>query len=183
MKLTVPVLFVVLTAFAQPPKDVAGWGKVKWGMTVAEAKAALGDEATPEPAPNPHDTYPTKLRLRNVQIGLGTGTVNIQTKQDSDLVCVVTLLASPPAVEEAPGERAMLFERLKAMLIEKYGQPKASDRSPIASLSRTESVKTTVLWSFPSTSITLKWSDDAKYHVGYVSIEYKAVDKKALETL
>jgi hypothetical protein len=183
MRLIVAALLVVVAVFAQPPKDVAGWGKIKWGMTVAEAKAVLGDEAVPENAPDQHFTYPTKLRLLNVQIGAGTGTVKIQTKQNSDLVCVVTLLASPPAVEEIPGERPMLFDRLNGMLVEKYGTPKTSDRKSVRSLSGSDSIETTVFWSFPSTSITLRWSEAPRFHVGYVSIEYKAVDKKALNTL
>ena len=69
------------------------------------------------------------------------------------------------------------------MLVEKYGAPKTSDRKSVGSLSSSEDIETTVFWSFPSTSITLTWSDYARYHVGYVKIEYKAVDKKALDTL
>jgi hypothetical protein len=172
----------------QLPKDVTGWGKIKWGMTVAQATALLGDTVIPENAPAPNitmaalDPYPAKLRLQDVQIGLEHGTVAIQTKQNSDVVWVVTLLASPPAEETYPGRRADVFDSLHEMLIEKYGSPTIFDRKSFASSGSSENIVTTVVWTFPSTYITLKWRDGA-YHVGYVSIEYRAVDKKALDTL
>jgi len=36
---------VTAVAVCQPPKDVDGWNKIKWGMTVKQAKSALGDQA------------------------------------------------------------------------------------------------------------------------------------------
>lgn len=104
-------------------------GKDQMGYDSGPSKTALGPGAAPESTPDPHDTYPAKLRLRNVQIGVGTGTVNIQTKQNSDLVCLVTLLASRPAVEEVPGERARLFERLNGMLVENTGSRRPPTKS------------------------------------------------------
>jgi len=155
-------------------------------MTVAEAKAVLGDAAILVNAPDPNSLYPTKLRLQDVQIGLEQGDVTIQTKRNSDVVCVVTLLASPPAEEKSPGRRAEVFDSLHEMLVEKYGAPAIFDRKSVASIVANEDIVTKVVWSFPSTYITLRWSDDAwnaRHHVGYVSIAYKAVDRKALDTL
>ena len=104
--------------------------------------------------------------------------MRIRTKQNSDKVCVVSLLASPVAVEEVPGARSQVFDGLKAMLAEKYGKPTYSDTK-----SEGTDIEFKVVWSFPSTSITLTLSDEARHHVGYVSVEYKAVDKKALDIL
>lgn len=174
---TLCVLSVALAA--QPPKDVTGWGKIKWGMRVDEAKVALGDQAKPESEGSPYTTYPSKLRLQGVQIGNETGYAQIQTRRESDLVCMVTLVAAPPGAEKTPGQRAAIFEELKAMLVEKYGPPVNSDRKPSGS----GFVDATVTWIFPSTSIRLLWSDESKYHIGHVAIEYKSVDKKALDTL
>jgi hypothetical protein len=48
-----------------------------------------------------------------------------------------------------------------------------------------DSVDSTVLWVFPSTSVTLLWSEgtNPKHDNRYVEIEYKAIDKKALDVL
>src|ERR1700721_2573422 len=48
------VHLVALTVFAialngqSQPKDVAGWDKIKWGMTIAEARAAYSIDTQPE---------------------------------------------------------------------------------------------------------------------------------------
>jgi hypothetical protein len=185
MRLIAPALFVVLTAAAQTPKDVAGWGTVKWGMTVAEAKAALGNGAIPETGVgDPRDFYTVKLRLEKVQIGRVNAIVNIVTKKDSDFVCAVTLLPTiestsvPTAHIQAPA----LFEDLKQMLIEKYGQPKTSGAVTDPGI-LSQGVRTTAFWSFPSTTITLIGEHSEKYHTGFVSVTYEPVDRKALDKL
>jgi hypothetical protein len=53
MKLVTCALCFVSLAPAQTPKDVAGWGKIKWGIKVAEAGVAYGDQAKPEVRVNP----------------------------------------------------------------------------------------------------------------------------------
>jgi hypothetical protein len=74
--------------------------------------------------------------------------------------------------------RREAFERLRALLIEKYGAPTNDD----ATTERDHLLKT-VIWALPTTTIALTWSESSRHQLGYVSLEYKAVDKKALDTL
>ena len=71
-----------------------------------------------------------------------------------------------------------LLGSIKALVIEKYGAPTNEDRT-----TERDSLIRTVLWSLPTTTITLIWSESSRYQLGYVSLRYKAVDKKALDIL
>jgi hypothetical protein len=44
LRLTGALLLMLLPGLAQT-KDTDGWGKVKWGMTVEQAKTAYGADA------------------------------------------------------------------------------------------------------------------------------------------
>jgi hypothetical protein len=44
-------------------------------------------------------------------------------------------------------------------------------------------MKSSVVWTFPSTSITLLRVHSLRYGFGYVTINYEAIDKKALDVL
>ncbi len=159
------------------PKDVEGWSNLKWGMTVTEAKRVFGDQASePTEKPGPNFVLIDRIIVKNIRIGDTTASAAIQTKRNSDVVTAVTI--------EAAGlhdpRRADIFTMLKTMLIEKYGTPKNEDRKADGR-GNTDS---TVVWSFPSTSIMLLWSEASpRYGFGYVTIRYEAVDKKALDAL
>lgn len=184
MKLTtVAILLLCAAASAQDftaiqqPIDIEGWGKVKWGMTVEEARKATAEfQSEPPEIPGPNFTFITKIVLGSVPVGDLHCKVSIQAKRNSETIVAVTLTTGP--VDEPPSFRATAFDTLKRLLIQKYGQPKSDDR-------RAESghVVTVVLWNLPSTTITLKRSEGSRYGIGYVSLQYAAVDKKALDII
>jgi len=146
-------------------------------MTLAEAKAALGADAVVDGI----DQYPIRLHMDNVQIGSRKGTVSLYTKDNSDLVNSVTL---GPEISSSLQDfsASIVFDDLKVMLIDKYGQPISYGKQPDP-LGGRSSVMTTVVWSFPSTIITLTMFSDAQRHKGSVTVNYRQADKKALGTL
>jgi len=158
------------------PKDVDGWQNIKWGMSVAEARAALGSQASePTEESGPNVVLIKRLLIENITIGDFLCKAALQTKRGSDAISAVTI--SLPSMRDPPDHRGHVFDSLKRSLIEKYGQPKSEDR-------RAEGgdVESIILWTFPSTSITLRRVEGSR-GFGYVNIEYRAVDKKAIDAL
>lgn len=182
MRRFILVLVMAVSASAQTPTDVTGWGKITWHMTVADAQSVLGDGASPVAA-DPRDPYPTKLEVRSVSIaGAITGTVSIRTKQGSEAVCSVAIVpdiesTSPPTADLQA--RAM-FEDLKQRLIEKYGSPKTAGERPDLLSLYGQGLETFAFWSFPSTSINLIGTTNTKSHTGRVSIVYQATEPSLL---
>jgi hypothetical protein len=170
-------IFILTTALAQT-KDTDGWGKVKWGMTVEQAKAAYGAEARDSSVvPGPNFIFIDRITLPNVKIGDLEMEASLQTPKGSDQIRQVSI--SLKADMQAPSfVRSAAYDRLKALVIEKYGSPTNEDKTD-----ERDKVVKTVLWSLPTTTITLIWSEGSRYQLGYVSLTYKAVDKKALDAL
>lgn len=110
------------------PEDVKGWNKVTWGMSVADVKAALGDQATPSTVvPGPNFTDIERLTINNLQVGDDlVGRCGIQTKRNSDAVTSIEIRFGQ--VRDDPSTRERGFDILKRLLIEKYGTPKNEDR-------------------------------------------------------
>ena len=161
----------------QPPADVKGWGKIEWGMTVQEAKAAYGSQAENSTVvPGPSFIAIDRLTIPGITIGSAKATASIQTKRESDKISSVAIQVGGET--DTSAVRARNFDETKKLLIEKYGQPKTEDRKPDNGYMRS-----TVLWMFPSTSITLRQVESQRFDIGYVSITYEAIDKKALDVL
>lgn len=171
------LLLIFAPALAQT-KDTDGWGKVKWGMTVEQAKEAYGAEAEDSTViPGPNFIFIDRITLPNVKIGDLEMRASLQTPKGRDQIMQISLslkadIRSPSFV------RSGAFERLKALVIEKYGAPTNEDRT-----TERNNVIKTLLWSLPTTTITLIWSESSRYELGYVALRYKAVDKKALDVL
>jgi hypothetical protein len=52
------------------PKDVDGWSNITWGMSVTDAKVALGDQASEsETAPGSSSLIIERLVIKNLLIG------------------------------------------------------------------------------------------------------------------
>jgi hypothetical protein len=170
------ILLTAVSAFCQP-SDVDGWNKVKWGMTIAEAKAAYGaDVEDSQIVPGPNFVEIDRLTIKAVEIGSIRATASIQTKRNSDKVNSVVVNVAE--VREDPGVRADRFDTVRTLLIQKYGTPKNEDRKPDG-----DNLRTNVVWTFPSTSITLLWVEGRRYRHGYVTITYEAVDERSLDVL
>jgi hypothetical protein len=205
LRLTVGAILAASAIFCQP-KDVQGWDKVKWGMSVAEVRTTYGSrvsepiglkqrllaslrargyaedsvaiqaaEQMPESAPD------SKLVIKDIHIGdIITASANVYTASNSNSVAQVTIVVGDD--DSTMTYREYTFKTLKPLLIQKYGTPKSEERRPDGAGGF---MNTVLLWVFPSTSVKLVWSEDTNpgNNIGHVEIEYKAIDKKAVDAL
>ena len=147
--LTCLLLFSTTLALGES-KDVNGWDKIKWGMTLEQAAAAYNIEYKPE-----KNEYWTILDLPSITVaGINLG-VNCGAKLGTDSI---TLVRMSDWGNPSPGNR----DTIKTLLIQKYGQPNSQDEN-------------SVLWVLSSTSITMEVN-----RFGWVSIIYKAIEKNSL---
>ena len=171
------LLLGALAAFCQP-RDVSGWTRIKWGMTVSEARAAFPGQASDARVAAPQDAILVdRFLVTDIQIGRITAEAAIETEQDSDQVVAVRLRATG-ASASGPA-RTSTFSSLKHLLIAKYGAPQSEDHSPFGN----GGTDHRVLWLFPSTSITLRWTEMGNGENGFVAVRYEALDRKALDAL
>jgi hypothetical protein len=168
----------MLTEFAiallgqSPPKDVYGWDKIKWGMTISEARAIYAVST-----PTETSGYWTLLNIPDVKIGDISLKASVGAKHGSDQITLAALWMSFGLTKDAPRAGPEDFDTLKTLLTQKYGTP-VSDET-------TRNVNTrdrTVSWTFPSTSIVLALSL-YETRLGSISLRYTAPDKKALDKL
>ena len=148
------------------PNDVDGWGKIKWGMTIAEARAAYNVESPLEAT-----EYWNFLRLQSIKIDDIPMDVDAMAARGSDQITRVQLTwifyGHPGGPSGSQG-----FDKLKTLLIQKYGAP-ASDETKREFGDLTKEV----LWVFPSTSVLLKLGNVS------VNLTHKTIDKKAIDAL
>jgi hypothetical protein len=160
-RLCVAGVFAITLLGQAPPRDVEGWGKIKWGMSIADASRAYvinrheDNELWSELIAEPIEFYDFKLR------------VAIGARHGSEQISRVRLATN--ATQE--------FDTLKTLLIQKYGPPIDGETRNEG----TDSVRT-FLWAFPSTSIRLTLSQDQK-NQGRIDLVYLATDQQALEVL
>ena len=111
-------------------KDVNGWDKIKWGMTLEQAAAAYNIGNKPE-----RNEYWTLLNLPSITVAGINLKVHCGAKHGTDSITLVAMNDSDPS----PEDRATI----KTLLIQKYGQPNSQDEN-------------SVLWVLSSTSITME---------------------------
>ena len=130
---------------AQTVKDVDGFDKIKWGMTLQQAADAYGIENKTQT-----NEYWTSLELPPITVSDVKLDVGASSKPGLNKISMVSLTK----VHARPFERLDPdFDTLKTLLIQKYGQPNSDETT----MKFDEKVKT-VLWVLPSTSITLELS-------------------------
>jgi hypothetical protein len=166
------------------PKDVDGWDKVKWGMTLAEVRSAYSSRTTEEypgaaakcfDSPIHYclsDRGPYVRLLDRIEIGPTTMEVTVQAGYGSAKVVSVELVDLAGGLVEGHGIRN--FDTLRTLLIQKYGTP-ANQETKLDDIG---AHVTTVLWTLPSTAIRLSLREEKG-----IFLEYKATDKKALDKL
>jgi hypothetical protein len=161
-RLCLAALFAVALSGQAQPRDVDGWGKIRWGMTIADASQAYVIDRHED------NDFWSQLIAQPVTIGDIVMRVSIAAKHGSEQISRVRLSANSGAED---------FDTLKAQLIQKYGPP-------IDGETRTEGTNSirTVLWTFPSTSIRLTLTQGPNGQ-GRVEVEYNATDKTALDAL
>jgi hypothetical protein len=161
----VAALAVVLCG--QPkPKDVDGWGKIKWGMTIAAARSAYNLQTQPENADNW-----TLLQLHPIKMGNVEAGVQVGARIDNGKIESIRLWSFFGAPNSAPNASPQDFDTLRTLLIQKYGHPANEE---VTRGDNNHLVKT-VRWKFPSTSIVMTLEQSAILpNVGTIYIEYTA---------
>lgn len=181
--ITTFLLLIVASFYATaqvPPKDVTGWGKVKWGMTLTEVKSAYrpsilnefpGQAASCSEYPMHYcvpDRGPFLEMSDPTEIGDIKMHVKIQAAYKSTKIIGVEL--SDLIGKNGPDN----FDTLKALLIQKYGAPSNQETK----IDEIGAHVRSILWTLPSTAILLTIRQEAT-----LFLEYKATDKKALDKL
>jgi hypothetical protein len=163
-------LFGAVTLFGQEkPRDIDGWDKVRWGMTLEEVRSAYGVESQPER----QDEW-TVLQLHSVKMaGVEMG-VQVGARRDADKVSSVRLWSYFGLPNSAPSAGPQDFDTLRIMLSAKYGRP---DDEQVKRGENTHLIKT-VLWKFPSTSILLSLEQSASLpNLGTIYLDFTATAK------
>jgi hypothetical protein len=141
-------------------------------MTVEQAKTALqGSPLETVFIPILKKTPVPRLRVHDVHVGdvkLGAAVATAHGSEEVNAVVLVSYSTTQKA-------RAAEFDTLKRLLIQKYGSPKSEK------VSRDVGVDKTVLWTLPSTSIRLTWTESTTW--GQVIVQYDAADRKSLDLL
>ena len=134
-----------------PPKDVYGWGKVRWGMTLAQAKAALGPQAedsTEESATKAK--YPERLVIDRVDIGDVRMKASIGVDPSSNRIRQVLLnlwdgISRDPRGRDVRGDS---YYTILTALKQKYGKPIGYEKDVQGDYIVTNRAS----WIFPSTA-------------------------------
>ena len=149
-------------------RDADGFGGIKWGMTVAEAKAAFPGLGEVERSEMTSGAFRERLIQPVLMVGSVEMTVSIQTKSDSDSITRIVLKLAP-FVEH----RKTAFQFLSANLIQKYGKPSHHN---IATHGHNK--EATEVWVLPSTTITLNWLGGSMSNLRLLDIIYEMADKR-----
>jgi len=161
---------LAVALYGQPkPKDVVGWDKIKWGMTIAQARSAYAVETPPESKDNW-----TLLDLKPVKVGGIEMGVQVGARLGSEKISVARMWSFFGLPSSAPLAGPRDFDTLKAMLIQEYGAPASEDTKRGENFRLLKSV----LWTFPSTSIVLALEQSSSLpNLGNIFLEYAEVDK------
>ena len=181
----VALAFAGIAAAQTNPKDIDGWGKIKWGMTVAQAKAAYGPEAHESAGTDTEHGYAKKLAFEGLRI-VGDlelrGSVQTATVP-SDQIKEVTLsiLESNATAKGGATVRRKAYNTLTDVLIQKYGTPAYRDEHQSRDGGPTTFSTT---WILPSTVIRLdRFEAGGSTEYGTLDLRYTATDKKTLDML
>jgi hypothetical protein len=147
-------------------RDADGFGNIKWGMSVAEAKAAFPGLREPERSELASGAFEERLIQPVLMIGSLEMTVSIQTKADSDVITRIVLKLSPFVQH-----RKTAFQFLSNHLIQKYGKP-SQHTAP-----RGRMKEETEVWTLPSTTVTLDWREESAGKFRLLEIAYEATAK------
>jgi len=154
------------------PKDVDGWDKIKWGMTMAKVRSAYDIQTQPES----NDDW-TLLILKAVKMGDIEMGAEAGARRGSEKITWVRLWSYFGLPSSAPLAGPQDFETLKNMLVQKYGAPANEE------VKRGENFRLlkTVLWTFPATSILITLEQSASLpNLGSIYLDYTANEKQPL---
>jgi hypothetical protein len=153
----------------EKPKDVDGWDKIKWGMTIADARSAYHVDTQPESKDSWTLLVLQPVKISGVEMGVQAG-----ARQGSGKITSVKLWSYFGFVNSAPGAGPQDFDMLKATLIREYGPPAKEEVERGLNFRLLK----TALWTFPSTSIQLKLEQSASLpSLGNIDLDYSASEK------
>jgi hypothetical protein len=166
LRLAACTALVIVLYGQSKPKDVGGWDKIQWGMTIAEVRTAYGVAAQAESK----DGW-ALLQLNPFKMGGVEMDVQVGARQGAGKVTFVRLSSYFGLPNSPPRASAEDFDTLRTMLVQKYGDP-ASEES-----TRGENFRLikNVVWTFPSTSIRLRLEASSSLpNLGNIFLEYAA---------
>jgi hypothetical protein len=149
-------------------RDADGFGAIKWGMTVAEAKAAFQGLNEPQRSELASGAFRERLIQPVLMVGSVEMIVSIQTRADSDRITRIVLKLAPFVPHK---KTALRF--LSNNLIQKYGKP-----SHQSTTTRGHMKEGNEVWVLPSTTITLNWLEASASNFPLLDITYEAADKE-----
>jgi hypothetical protein len=157
------------------PNDVSGWDKIRWGMTIAEARAAYDIHTQTDSKDNWTLLYLNPVKTGGVEMGVQVGARPRGEKMPGgDKITTVRLWSFFGLPSSAPLSGPQDFDTLKTTLTQQYGHPADEE------MKRGENnhIIKTVLWTFPSTSILLSLEQSALLpNVGTIYLDYTAAGK------
>ena len=151
------------------PRDLPGWDKIHWDMTMSDARSAYGIDAQPQSEDDWTLLQLPPIKMRGVEMGVQVG-----ARQATGKISSVRLWSYFALSTSAPGASAQDFDTLRSLLIEKYGPPAAEETE------RGENFRLikTVRWTFPSTSVLLTLEASSSLpNLGKIFLEYTASPK------
>jgi len=156
--------------FAQSkPKDVNGWGNIKWGMTIAEVRPASSIDTQPETKGDWTVLVVKPVKIAGVEMGVQVG-----ARRGSDKITSVKLWSYFGLPSSSPRAGPQDFDTLKATLIQQYGPPDKEETKRGLNFRLLK----TVLWTFPSTSIQMTMEQSASLpSLGNIDLDYSANEK------
>lgn len=158
--------------FGQPKdlnreSDTDGFGGIKWGMTIPDAKAAFPGLQEPERSELASGAYRERLIQPVMMVGSVEMSVSIQTKGDSDSITRVVLKLGP----FVPHKKTA-FQFLSKNLVARFGKPSRKNTTM-----RGHIKEATEVWVLPSTTITLTWLGESVGDFRHLDITYEAIEK------
>jgi hypothetical protein len=156
---------VLLCSSAICADDPGGWDKVKWGATLDEVRG-LYENSQPDAG------HPDQIKIPDIKVYTPSFDMQATVRTDAGKVSSVTLSLSDEKLKSAALGRGVAFDIVKRLLIEKYGPPANETTGLVSGLRETK-----LLWSFPSTSIELLYSESVQFNNCGVYISYRQVRK------
>jgi hypothetical protein len=169
VRLSVLAALTVALYAQTKPTDVSGWDKIRWGMTIAEARSAYDIHTAPENKDNWTLLYLNPVKISGVEMGVQVG-----AREAAGKITLVRLWSFFGIPSAAPSAGSQDFDTLRSALIQKYGDPAHEE------VTRGENFRLIkiVRWTFPSTSIVMTLEQSASLpNLGNIYLDYTATDK------
>jgi hypothetical protein len=162
-------LFVVAVALYGQPKDVDGWDKIRWGMTMAQVKSTYSVDSQPESQQGWALLKLNPIKLDGVEMGVQAG-----ARDGSQRITMVRLWSYFGLATSPPSAGAQDYDTLRTNLIQKYGDP-ANEETRHGENFR---LIRTVRWAFPSTSIQMTIEQSSSIpNIGNITLDYTATNQ------